>query len=768
MTARPVFRVSVRALAEFCLDQGDLVSSYRASPSALEGRETHQLAQSRRTPGYLSEQAVSLDWSHPEFDLTLSGRIDGAWTDGIEEIKTLRIPPEELPDSARALNQRQAQLYAALWALPRPDQSHWTVRLCYVHSQTQEEWHQDEVWSRQDLLDRLVDHLTQYETWLAQLLQHRLQRDRALASVEFPFTNMRAAQRSMAETVYKAQVLHRQALIEAPTGTGKTLAALYPSLKALARGYQQGIYYLTMKNTGQPLVIDTVRALGLKATDLITLNLQAKDRLCLSPDTPCDGAACPYARDYFNKRRQLRPALLEQGIWDRTALTELGERHQTCPYFLSQDWAVWADLVVGDINYIYDTTAVQPYLLKEVDNRVAVLIDESHNLIERGRSMYSASLSSRTLDTLQDAAPASVKKALRPVRRALQRCLSEQDGLSEVRPQNLVLALRTWLQASARLLREAPFWEPGPAWEGLVFEAGRFVRIDELAQPDDFCWRYQNDQSNLNRQPRQASAEGRVDVLCLNPARLLSQKHRLVNSVSGFSATLTPWPYSLAMTGLADAVPVSLPSPFDPGQFTVTLITDVSTRFRDRTGLKQAVLPLVKAFRARTPGNALIFFSSYQQMSGVLEAFWDDPTVLAPTRDATLLERLALLDRLRNEQGLMVMAPLGGVLSEGIDLPGQALTGVMVVGPGLPQVNEINNRIRYALDRQGEPGFDFTYRFPGLHKVLQAAGRCVRTETDRGDIWLVDDRFADYYRKGWLPPHWQVTMRAREEVLIPD
>jgi DNA excision repair protein ERCC-2 len=222
------------------------------------------------------------------------------------------------------------------------------------------------------------------------------------------------------------------------------------------------------------------------------------------------------------------------------------------------------------------------------------------------------------------------------------------------------------------------------------------------------------------------------------------------------------------MTGLADAVSVSLASPFNPGQFKVTLITDVSTRFRDRAGLKQAVLPLVKAFRARTPGNALIFFSSYQQMSGVLEAFHDDPSVLAPTRDATLLERLALLDRLRNEQGLMVMAPLGGVLSEGIDLPGQALTGVMVVGPGLPQVNEINNRIRYALDRQGKSGFDFTYRFPGLHKVLQAAGRCVRTETDQGDIWLVDDRFAEYYRNGWLPPHWQVTMSAREEVLLPD
>lgn len=763
MTPRPHFRISVRALAEFCLDEGDLVSSFRASPSALEGRETHQLTQARRTPGYRPEQAVSLDWQHPDFDLTLSGRIDGAWGDGIEEIKTLRISPEELPDSARALNQRQAQLYAALWALPRPEQAQWTVRLCYVHSQTQQEWHEDEHWTREALLDRLTGHLARYDHWLQQLHEHRQRRDRALARARFPFDQMRAAQRSMAETVYKAQALQRNALIEAPTGTGKTLAALFPSLKALGEGHHQGVYYLTMKNTGQPLVLDSIRALNLDTSDLITLNLQAKERLCLSPSTPCDGSVCPYARGYFDKRQRLRPALLEQGIWDQATLTSLGEEHQICPYYLSQDWAVWADLVVGDVNYLYDTTAVQPYLFREVDNQVAVLIDESHNLIDRGRAMFSAAFSGRSLAALNDAAPANVKAALKPVRRALQRCLNDQNGLSERRPEALVLALRTWLQASARLLREAPFWEPGPAWEALIFEAGRFARIDELAQPEDFCWRYQGSESR-------AIDDKRIEVLCLNPSRLLTQKHDLVNSVTGFSATLTPWPYSLAMTGLANAVPLTLPSPFQPRQFRVTLITDVSTRYRDRAGLKDAVLPLVRQFRRQTRGNALVFFSSYQQMAGVFEAFADDPTVMAPTRDATLLERLALLDRLRNEQGLMVMAPLGGVLGEGIDLPGDALTGVMVVGPGLPQVNELNNRIRHALDRQGQPGFDFAYRYPGLHKVLQAAGRCVRTETDEGDIWLLDDRFAEYYRNGWLPPHWQVVMRRREEVLevTPD
>lgn len=756
MSLQPRYRVSVRALAEFCLDRGDLVGSFRATPSALEGRETHGLTQQRRPEGYQAEIAVSVEWHHPDFDLVLGGRLDGVWPGGIEEIKTCRIPPDELPDSARQLNWLQARIGAALHALQEPATEHWTVRLCYVHSQTQREWLEDEKWSRFELLDLLVAKLGRYEAWIERIQRHRQHRNRALTGLAFPYAEMRPVQRTMAETVYKAQATGRQTLIEAPTGTGKTLAALFPALKAMARGHHQGLYYLTMKTTGQPLVLDTVRRLNLAEADLRLVNLQAKERLCLSPDTPCDGALCPYARDYYRKRQHLRDQLFSRGIWDQSSFIELGKTETICPYYLSQDWALWADVVVGDVNYLYDTTAVQPYLLKEIDNQVAVLIDESHNLIDRGRQMFSASFNGETLEALYRQAPQQVKQALQPVRRALRTCQPEQAGLSEQSPDKLVSSLRTWLQETARLLRESPFWEPPASWQTLVFNAARFNRINELAEPGDFCWRY------TPGKPGERS----VEVLCLNPARLLRQKHQLVNSVTAFSATLSPWPYSRAMTGLEAAVPLALPSPFANEQFKVTVINDVSTRFRDRDQLASLIIPLIQAFRGHTKGNALVFFSSYQQIAQCEAAFSGDDSVIVQQRQFTLLERLALLDRLRNEQNLTVLAPLGGVLSEGIDLPGDALTGVMVVGPGLPQINPLNDRIRQALDRSGQPGFDFAYRFPGLHKVLQAAGRCVRTETDQGDIWLVDDRFAGYFRSGWLPPHWQVRCLSRETLLV--
>ncbi|MHA7880728.1 MAG: ATP-dependent DNA helicase [Saccharospirillum sp.] len=752
---RPWFRLSVRALADFCLAEGDLVSSFRPGPSALEGRETHHLTQQRRGAGVRCEVPLQLDWFTDTLRLRLNGRLDVVSDDGIEELKSCRLPPQEMPDTVHALNALQARLYAALWALHSPGEGPVRVRLTYVHSQTQQEWPQDEQWSRPDLIDLLVAALTEYDHWLAQRLQHLQRRDVALQTLAFPFAEMRAEQRTMAETVYKAQATGRHTLIEAPTGTGKTLAALFPALKALAQGHTDGLYYLTMKTTGQKAVLDSLARLHLGASDLTTVTLSAKDRLCLSPDTPCDGALCPYARNYYGKRRSLRDRLYQRFVWDPQALAELGREAGICPYYLSQDWALWADLVVGDLNYLYDTTAVQPWLLKEVGLSVTVLMDECHNLVERGRQMFSAGFSGERLESLKRQAPERIQQALRPVSRALLRSLPDQGGLSNEAPDALVQALKTWLQHSAAVLRECPFWEPSEHWQALLFEAARFVRLHELAEPHDFCWRYV---------PGKA-AERRVEVLCLNPARLLREKHRLVRSVVAFSATATPWHYSKSLTGLEEAVQLALPSPFKPSQFEVTLVSDLSTRYRDQPQLAQALPPLIRAFRQATPGNALVFFSSYQQLALCLPAFADDPTVISQRRDFSLLERLALIDRLATEDGLMVFAPLGGVLAEGIDLPGSALTGVMVIGPGLPQWNPINERIRDAIQQAGLDGFDFAYRFPGLHKVLQAAGRCVRTETDVGQIWLVDDRFAGYHRAGWLPAHWQVQEKTREALL---
>lgn len=753
---RPLYRLSVRALADFCQAEGDLVSAFRPGPSALEGRETHQLTQQRRGPDYQSEIALQLEWCSKDCRLRLSGRLDIASADGIEELKSCRLPPEELPDTVHYANALQARLYAALWALQRPDQLSFRVRLTYVHSQTQQEWPRDEQWQRQDLLDLLVAALTEYDHWLTLRLAHQRQRNDALSALAFPFPEMRAVQRTMAESVYKAQALGRPVLIEAPTGTGKTLAALFPSLKALTRGHSDGLYYLTMKTTGQKAVLDSLALLNLPEPTLTTLTLGAKERLCLSPDTPCDGSLCPYARDYFAKRRRLRSRLYQGGVWHQQALTDLAQQEQICPYYLSQDWALWADLVIGDVNYLYDTTAVQPWLLKEVGAEVTVMIDECHNLVDRGRQMFSATFSGRRLEVLKGQAPKRIQQALQPVSRALKKCLPEQDGLSEQPPDALTQALRTLLQQSASLLRECPFWEPPDSWQSLLFDASRFVRLHELAEPRDFCWRYQSGKAD----------EQGVELLCLNPARLLSEKHRLVRSVVAFSATATPWHYSKTLTGLDQAVHLALPSPFASAQFDVRLVTDLSTRYRDQAQLAQSLVPLIKAFRCSTPGNALVFFSSYQQLAQCLPSFSDDPSVIAQRRDFSLLERLALIDRLATESGLMVFAPLGGVLAEGIDLPGKALTGVMVIGPGLPQLNAVNERIRKAMQQAGLDGFDFAYRFPGLHKVLQAAGRCVRTRDDIGQIWLVDDRFSGYYRAGWLPPHWQVREETQATLLM--
>ena len=739
------YRVSVRALADFCQIQGDLISVYRPGPSAFEGQQTHNALQSKRAKPYQAETPLSFRWQNPAFELVVSGRADGTFPDGVEEIKTTRVPPHDIPGGLRDLHHSQAKLYAAIYALQFDAGP--VLRVCntYVHPQTLEEWPLEHAYPVEQLLDYLLDCCLRYDAWLMRVDRHQRDRQPFLAQLSFPFATMRPAQRQMAESVYKACRVGKDLCVEAPTGTGKTLAALFPALKAMTEVEVRSLFFLTMKTTGQVAAHDALQRLDPEHR-LSVVALTAKTRLCRSPDTPCDGQFCPYARDYFAKRDRLREQLFEPIRWDPDALIELAEKEQICPYYLSQDWAIWSDVVIGDLNYIYDTTAVQPYLLREIDNRATVLIDECHNLIDRGRMMFSAEFSGLALQQLMHQCPKKIQNRLRKIQTRLREvCTKFGPGLCYESPQTLLHSLRDFMADSAALLRDNPQFEPDALWQPFLFSCTRFIRLHDLADAGDFCWRYGTGSPELRG----------IELICLNPARLLMSKHQLVNNVVAFSATLKPWPYSQQLNGLAGAITQELPSPFQASQFKVYLANDVSTRFRDRIHLPERLRPLLNSLVGNGK-NTLVFFSSYQQLQQAARLLDTADALLVQRADWTARERDAVLAQFRAQRGLTLLTVLGGVFGEGIDLPGEQLEQVVVIGPGLPQVNEVNNAIRLQMDQQQLPGFDFAYAFPGLQKVLQAAGRCVRTDTDQGEILLIDDRFDAYGQQGWLPVHWTV------------
>jgi DNA excision repair protein ERCC-2 len=743
---RQSYTINVRALADFCLSKGDLVSQYRASPSSLEGQVTHKLIQKKRPPPYQAEVPVTLTWSGELFDLKIAGRIDGIIEHGIEEIKTSRVPPIDIPESAKSVDQIQAMLYAGLFSTRHSDHETVEVRVCYVHPQTLQEWVESTYFNRHELIDFLIHSCAQYDEWLCHKYKHNIQLNPWLSDLSFPFTKMRDEQRLMAESVYKSSVKRRNLAIEAPTGTGKTLAALFPALKAMTNQPIDSIFYLSMKTTGQQAAWDSLSLVD-NDTRLNAVQLSAKDNYCLSKDTPCDGNYCRFANNYFKKRTALRSHLFDATHWKAEVLSAFGEKHEICPYYLSQDWAIWSDIVIGDLNYLYDTTAVQPYLLKEIENRATVLIDEAHNLIERGRTIYSTNFEGSELETLRKLCPNDIKKALTKIQTVLRNdCKDKHLIIEHQPPSSLIKQVRNFLSDSASLLRESPNFEPPIEWQQFIFTCSRFVRLNELANEKDFVWRYSDGK------PKQR----KVEVICLNPSDLLEQKHNLVNNVVAFSATLKPSIYSLSLNGLKSAVFQSLPSPFAPQQHQVKIVGDVSTRYKDRSTLAVTLQPLLQ-FYSESKKNTWVFFSSYLQMHDCVKHLRLNESIhIVQEKNWSNDEKANHLLRFREERGLTLFCVLGGVFSEGVDLPGEQLEQVIIVGPGLPQVNDINNQIRDTLNQQGMPGFDYTYLYPGLQKVLQAAGRTVRTEKDIGEIVLIDDRFKDYQNKKLLPNYWQI------------
>jgi DNA excision repair protein ERCC-2 len=743
--------VSVRALADFCLNDGDLVSIARPSPSALEGQQTHSDIQSQKRDAK-AEVPLSFTWQCKAFELKVSGRADLIYVDGIEEIKSTRVQPDEIPDVTKAQHWLQAKIYAAMYALSGETPEQLMVKVTWAHSQTLEQWSEEQTIDALELIDFLIELCSIYDEWLHQVQQHLVSRNQYLTELDFPYPQMRAAQRQMSEDVYKSCLTERHLTIEAPTGTGKTLASIFPLLKAMPVKQIRTGMFLTMKTTGREAALTAVRQTD-QQQKLATVCLSPRKRLCLNTETVCDGEYCPYAKDYYRKRRTLFTHLYDQTLWDDDALKRFGEAHQICPYYLSQDWSIWSDLIIGDINYIYDTTAVQPLLLKEIDNRVSILIDESHNLIDRGRMIYSADFSGEELQALMRQVPKSIESALKKIQTQLRHVAkTDRVTLSFESPVKLAQSIREFVAKSASLLKQNPRYEPDFEWQQFIFTCARFVRLNELADDEDFVWRLTPGKPY----------ERKVELLCLNPAKLLQSKHNASNNVVSFSATLKPWAYSNQLNGLESAVTRALPSPFESTQSQVTIVRDVSTRYQHRLELSDKLWPLMEGL-SRQSTNAMVFFSSYQQLHQCTARLDHSDKLLIQQRDWDAEQRLDVLKRFREQRGLVLFTVLGGVFSEGIDLPGDALELVVVIGPGLPQVNDVNVAMRERLEKQNLPGFDFAFTFPGLHKVLQAAGRCVRTETDRGRILLIDDRFVGYQQKGWLPDHWTLNVASLAE-----
>jgi DNA excision repair protein ERCC-2 len=741
--------VAVRVLCAFAAKTGDLDLRFTPSPSAQDGIAGHATVTARRGAGYQRELALSARCG----DLRVQGRADGfdPATPRLEEIKTHRGDAALIPDNHRALHWAQARVYG--WMLcEQQGLERIELALVYFNIDTGREtvlpvWH-----SATELKAFFESLCARYAGWARAEQAQRGARDAALQSLAFPFDGFRPGQREMAAAVYRAHGAGRHLLAQAPTGIGKTMATLFAALRAAPAQGTDKLLYLTAKTPGRQLALHALQRL--QAKPLRVLELVARDKACEHPDKACHGDACPLARGFYDRLPQAREAAAEAGWLDKAALRGIALQHGVCPYYLGQDLLRWSDVIVGDINHFFDLSAGAWSLTVNDGLRVGLLVDEAHNLVERARLMYSAELHPARFQALRKTAPAALRKPMDRLHRqwaTLARAQTQDHTVLPGLPGAFVDALQRHGAELSDHLAHAPQAQDErlQAW---LFEVLHFLRVAEVFGDHSLA--------DLTR-PTHAMGRTRHPVLNirnLDPGPLLRPRWQAAHSATLFSATLSPMDYVSDLLGLPeDTARLDVPSPFDAAQLQVRVAPHISTRYGDRADSLDRLVDVVATQYAARPGNYLAFFSSFdylQQALQRLQALHPALPVWAQARGMSEAEREAFVARFTEDGQGIGFAVLGGAFGEGIDLPGPRLIGAFIATLGLPQVNPVNERLRARLQARFGQGYDYAYLFPGLQKVVQAAGRVIRGPMDRGTVWLLDDRYGRAEVRRLLPAWW--------------
>ena len=800
----------IRQLVEFLLRTGSIDSRFAGFDRANEGARIHRKLQKAAGEGYQAEVFLSAEREACGIAFTLEGRADGIFTDEngtvtIDEIKTTTVPYEEIAEELNPCHWAQGMVYAAIYSSQQGLET-LAVRLTYYQVDTDQIQRFTRQFTQQQLEQFLRQLLMQYAPWARRQMDWDTRRSQSLAALQFPFAEYRPGQRALAGEVYRACRAGKSAdrkggtrvFCQAPTGIGKTMSALFPALKAMGEGCGAKLFYLTARNTTQAAAEDAVARLRAAQPGLAlrSVTLTAKEKACLHPDAEghpaCLPEVCPFANGYYDRRKDALAALLDgSGSFSRAALADTARQFSVCPFELGLDLSEWCDVVIGDYNYLFDPV-VHLKRFFDTSGDWLFLIDEAHNLPERARAMYSARFckssltdAKRTLGKGKSALKTALTKADKAMREARQACvrlaprrhaedapgepaqtslLPEPDAPAFALPeplyaqdgtvflQELPAALLTPLRAvQAPLqawLEDNPEADAHPQMLELYFAVQDLVRAAE---------RYD---SHFVTQLTARGSELELQLLCLDPAPFVDASLSTGRSAALFSATLTPPAYYRSVLGCADARAVALESPFPAGNLGLFCLPGISTRYRDRERSVQSVSDALARLAQSRVGNYLAFFPSYAYLRQVQEDFaarYPGISTLVQESGLDDAARAAFLARFEPDPAhtLLGFAVMGGIFGEGVDLAGDRLIGCAIVGVGLPQVNPRQEMLRRYYEEQSGCGFDYAYRYPGMNKVLQAAGRVVRTPQDKGVVLLLDDRFAQPDTARLFPPHWQ-------------
>lgn len=757
-------RVSVTSLAEFACRVGDLELSGSIGPTALEGMRAHKKIQLHREVE--SECKLSLEINIEDVLVSLSGRVDllDENQHRISEIKTTLVPAARLSESKIALQWSQLKLYGFCYCVNRESEGESVptqgIELELIHANIRAGTEESQVvqMTFAELTAFAHDALVRYVCWNKIVWQAQARTKSSAAAMSFPFQPYRNGQRDMAAAVFRSARDGETLLCEAPTGTGKTLSSLFPVVKALGEGYIKHAVYLTAKTSGRQSAMQAVQTLELAGLQTTSVMLRSKAPTCFCSNGRCerdDKNVCPMTIGFFDRLPAAREEAIAGGVLDGAQLDEIAWQHQLCPFELALQMLPWVSLSIADFNYVFDPL-VRIGRFNESRADTALLIDEAHNLVDRARSMHSGHLSRRDLveaGKLVESSHPVLASRIKSLCSGLVRFSKRQrspECVSEDVPQTLVKQAGAIIEAFTDAL------DSGPAMPESLFDtfkmACRFVAISEIFGEQHKVITFQ-ETVKRNR-------EINVTLKCLDAATYLKPQYKIFRSTVVFSATLRPAPfYRDALGMVAETQQLVIGSPFSADQVKHCIVRYVNTRYKHRSASTPDLIDILHTLVESKPGNYMVFFPSYAYLQHVHSLFTKKYTNIETwqqERQADVEQRARLLDQLEHSGTRLGFAILGGVFGEGIDYVGDKLIGVALVGVGLPGIGIEQDLIADCYRDQGLDGFDYAYRYPGFTKVLQTAGRVIRTESDRGVVFLIDDRFDQPFYRGLYPPHWQL------------
>ena len=762
MKEETIIRISVRSLVEFILREGDIdnrVSGSMEKDAMLLGGKIHRKIQSRMGTNYTAEVPLKIQMPCDGFVLQIEGRADGVLKDDgkvlIDEIKGILRSLEHL-EVPVPVHLAQAKCYAYIYAVQNSLKCI-DVQMTYCQMETEEIRRFCQEFEFQELQTWFQDLVTQYEKWAKFEIEWRNVRNDSIRQIEFPFP-YREGQRDLVVSVYRTILRKKKLFIQAPTGVGKTMATVFPAVRAMGEGLGEKIFYLTAKTIMRTVAEQAFSLLKEKGLLYKTITLTAKEKICFCEEAECNPDACPYAKGHFDRVNDaVFDLITHSGDWSREVLEEQAKKHMVCPFEMSLDVSNWADAVICDYNYAFDPQAhLKRFFSESGKGEYLFLIDEAHNLVERGREMYSASLYKEDLLEVRKLVKAEDPKLAKGLSECNQQFLELKRECEHYQilksVSHIALKLMNVLSKLEDYLEECKDAEKKKRVLDFYFAVRSFLNVHDIM-----------DENYVIFSEMMEDGRFQIKLFCVNPAVNLQNYLEQGNSTIFFSATLLPVHYYKKLLSVEkDDYAVYAHSSFPQENKFLFIGTDVSTRYTRRgESTYQRFARYIAVMAEQKKGNYMAFFPSYRFLEEVHTCFLEyvdhevDSICQVSYMDEEQREEFLEEFEQEREKSLVAFCVMGGIFSEGIDLTDDKLIGAVIAGTGLPQVCTEREILKQYFNAADMDGFDYAYLYPGMNKVLQSAGRVIRTESDRGVILLLDDRFRAMRYREVFPREWQ-------------